>query len=315
MRIVITGGTGLIGRALVDRLIQDQHNVIVLSRHPEIHSSKLPNSIKLAWWDCRSTSGCAHFIDGADAVINLAGENIAGNNLYDLLLKRLNTAQKETIRQSRIEVGKALVSAIELAKVKPSVLIQASAVGYYGNRKNELLVEESLPGSDDFANICRDWESSTIEVEKFGVRRVIIRTAGVVLSTHGGSLPFMMLPFKFFVGGPIGNGQQWFSWIHIADEVNAIKFLMDSSTARGPYNLSAPELLSNRDFSKTLGKIMNRPSAIPMPEFFLKILFGKKSDILFSSQRQIPKRLLESGYKFLYPTLSQALKNVVQYKQ
>jgi uncharacterized protein (TIGR01777 family) len=315
MRIVVTGGTGLIGRALVDKLTQDQHEVIILSRQPEKHTSKLPKSINLVRWDSRSTSGWAHYIDGADAVINLAGENIAGNNFYDLLIKRLNAAQKETITHSRINAGKALVAAIEIAKVKPTVLIQASAVGYYGDRKNEMLTEESPPGTDFFAKICLEWETSTIDVEKFSVRRVIIRTAGVVLTTQGGSLPFMMLPFKFFVGGPIGNGQQWFSWIHILDEVNAIKFLIDSVSAHGPYNLSAPELLSNRDFSKTLGKILRRPSAIPLPEFALKILFGEKSNILFSSQRQTPSRLLKSGYKFLYPNLSQALTDVVQNKR
>ena len=310
MRIVITGGTGLIGRALIDTLADDHHEVIVLSRNPDKHTSLLRDSVKLIRWDAKSISGWVEYIDGCNAVINLAGENIAGYNFFDLLTKRLDDPQKEKIRQSRLNTGKALVEAIELAKVKPSVLVQASAVGYYGDRKNEELTEESLPGSDFFAYICQEWESSTIEVEKLGVRRVIIRTAGVVLSTHGGSLPFMSLPFKLYVGGPIGNGQQWFSWIHITDEVNAIKYLIDSITASGPYNLAAPELVSNRDFSITLGKTMDRPSAIPLPIFALKIIFGQKSDILFASQRQMPERLLKSGYKFLYPNLSQALQDV-----
>jgi uncharacterized protein (TIGR01777 family) len=312
MRIIITGGTGLIGRALSKSLIQAEHEVFVLSRNPASHSDSFLQGIRAVAWDGRTAEGWGKLVDGADVIVNLAGESIAGDSMASLITKRWSPARLKSILQSRLSASEAITNAIRSASRKPAILVQASAVGYYGSRGDQILTEESSPGSDKIADICKDWERSTDSIENMGVRRIMIRTAGVVLSTSGGAFPFMMLPFKFYMGGPLGSGKNWFSWIHISDEVKAIRFLIEKPEARGAYNLCSPQSIPNREFSKILGQVMRRPSKIPMPAFALYLLFGEKASILLASQRQTPKRLMELGFRFDFPDVEPALRDLLQ---
>lgn len=309
MRIIITGGSGLIGNALTTELVKDCREVIVLSRNPE--RVNLPPGARAVKWDGKTTRGWAELVDGAYAVVNLAGESLAGDSLISLVTRRWSPAQKQLILESRLNAGKALVEAIQQARQKPAVLIQAGAVGFYGDRGDEILTEETSQGSDPIAEICRQWEQSTASVEAMGVRQAVIRTAGVVLSTRGGAFPFMLLPFRLFVGGPLGTGRQWFAWIHIADEVGAIRFLMDHPSASGPFNLVAPQSLTNGEFGRILGKVMRRPYYFPVPAFALRLAFGEKAFVLLGSQKQVPQRLTQLGYEFRFPQAEPALRDLL----
>ena len=312
MKIVISGGTGLIGSALAASLAQDGHQVTILSRKPRAHADHLPSNVQAVEWDGRTADGWGHIVDGADALVNLAGESIAGDSMPALIFKRWTAERRGRLLTSRVDAGHAMLEAIENAQVKPGVLIQASAVGYYGSRGDEELTEDSSPGDDFLVRVCTAWEASTAAVEKLGVRRVIIRSPGVVMSLAGGAFPFMLLPFKLFVGGPLGGGKQWFSWIHIKDEVKAIRFLIDNPQASGAFNLVAPQATTNAEFSNILGVVMGRPSWFPVPAFALKLLFGAKATILLVSTRQIPKRLQELGFVFDFPTAQNAIADILK---
>lgn len=301
MRIIITGGTGLIGRSLAASLAADRHEVIVLSRDPN-QAQSLPSGVKVERWDGRSSAGWGHWVNGAGAIVNLAGAGIADSRWSD--------ERKREIVASRVDAGKAVVEAVQAATVKPRVVIQSSAVGYYGSRDAEVLAETSQPGKDFLADVCINWEKSTEAVEALGVRRAVIRT-GIVLSTAGGALPKMLLPFKFFAGGKLGSGQQYFPWIHMADEVGAIRFLLDNAQASGPFNLAAPNPPTNASFVKAVGQAMGRPSVMPAPAFALKAAFGEMSTVLLDGQRAEPKRLLELGYRFRFTDPVAALKDVL----
>jgi uncharacterized protein (TIGR01777 family) len=301
MRIIITGGTGLIGRALTASLAHDGHEVIVLSRNPTAVTN-LPGGARAEKWDGQSAQGWGQLADGTDAIVNLAGATIS---------KRWSESYKQEILNSRLQASQAVVAAIKTAAKKPGVLIQSSAVGYYGPRGSEEITEEAKAGSDFLAKTCVAWEASTAEVESMGVRRVIIRT-GVVLDKTGGALPQMMLPVKLFVGGPLGGGRQYFPWIHLEDEVAAIRFLIDNPTANGVYNLSAPNPQTNAAFTSVLGKMLGRPSFMPTPGFAMKALFGEMSTLVLDGQRQMPKRLLAAGFKFKFAESEAALRDVLK---
>jgi uncharacterized protein (TIGR01777 family) len=305
MRIIITGGTGLIGRAVANNLAHD-HEVIVLSRNIN-KTSGLDGGVKVVKWDARTAQGWGELADGAGAIINLAGESIAGEGFPP---SRWTPERKKRIIESRINAGKAVVEAISAAKNKPEVLIQASAVGYYGTHGSEDITEDHAPGGDFLGQTCVQWEAVTAPVEKMGVRRVIIRT-GILMTTKGGVLPQLSLPFKLFVGGPIGSGKQQMPWIHIDDEVGAIRFLIDNKDASGVYNLSAPEVLSNADLATIMGRVLKRPSFFPTPAFAFKLAFGELAILLTEGQRAVPKRLQEAGYPFKFPKAEPALKDLV----
>jgi uncharacterized protein (TIGR01777 family) len=302
MRIIITGGTGLIGQALTNNLTVDGYEVIVLSRTPE-KVSNLPGGAKAERWDGRTETGWGHLADGAKAIVNLAGENVAAG--------RWTAARKQRIRDSRLDASRAVVQAIKMAEHKPEVVIQSSAVGYYGPRGDTKITEQAPPGNDFLAKVCIDWEASTVSVESLGVRRAIIRT-GVVLSPEDGALPRMMLPFKFFIGGPIGSGQQWFPWIHLADEVTAIRYLIDNKAATGVFNLSAPNPLTNAEFGQVLGRVLRRPAIMPTPGFVLRLAFGEMSTVLLDGQRAVPQRLQELGFTFRFPEAEAALRDLLR---
>jgi uncharacterized protein len=303
MRVIITGGTGFIGGNLATGLVKEGNEVIILSRNPERHAVSYPPGTRVVRWDGRSAEGWVEVANGADAIVNLAGENISSG--------RWTEARKRTILESRVNAGRAIVQAVEQAIIKPRVVIQASGVDYYGPHKEEFITEADAAGKSYLAQVCVDWERSTAPVEKFGIRRAIIRT-GLPLSAEGGVLPRLLMPFRLFVGGPLGNGRQWFSWIHLADEIGAIRFLLENESASGPFNLTAPNPLTNRDFARLLGKAINRPSYFPTPAFLLRLMFGEMSSVILGGQRVLPEHLLKSGYKFLYPEPESALQTVFE---
>lgn len=307
-KTVIAGGTGVIGRALVKDLVVDGYEVIILSRNPEQHADLLSHGLTLVKWRTDSVSDWSANIDGADTVINFAGENLAGEGF---LPDRWNDRKKRLLRQSRLAAGEAINEAIRLADVKPRVLVQSSAVGYYGPRDNQLLVESESPGTDFLANICVDWEAATAPVEELGVRRVITRT-GLMLSPESGPLQRLKVQFQLFAGGPFGNGDQYWSWIHLKDIVQAVRFLMDEDSAIGPFNLTAPNPVTNREFAKVLGRVMGRPSIVPLPAFVMRMLVGEVSTVVLDGQRAIPHKLEELGFSFSFPELEPALVDLLR---
>lgn len=310
MRAIITGGTGLIGRALTAELAAHGYEVVILSRNPE-RAGGPPAGARLVAWDGRTAAGWGGEVEAADVVVNLAGESIAGESLPAILFRRWTADQKQRLLESRVNAGRAVVEAIQAASRKPRLLIQSSAVGYYGARRSEELGEGAVSGDDALARICVEWEASTLVAETQGVRRVIIRT-GVVLSPVGGVLPLVILPFRLFMGGRLGSGRQWFPWIHIADEVAAIRFLMETPGAKGAYNLTAPQAVSNVELSRVIGRVMRRPSLVPVPGFLLRLVLGEKASIVLEGQRPAPRRLLELGYAFRFPEFEGAVRDLLR---
>jgi len=301
MRVVITGGSGLIGSALAREMGSSGHEVVVLTRDPS-RVGTLPPGTRAVQWDGKTARGWSTLLDEGTAIVHLAGDPIAEGRWTD--------EKKRRIRQSRVESGQAVMAALQEAKSRPRVLLQGSAVGYYGACGDEM-VEESHPAGHDFlAEVCVEWEASTAGAEALGVRRPVLRT-GIVLSDQGGALPRMALPFRLMAGGPLGNGRQWFPWIHVADEVGAIRFLIEREDAAGPFNLSAPDPLTSRDFGRALGRVLMRPSFAPAPGFALRLLLGEMADALLHGQRAVPRRLLDLGYVFRYREAVEALRNLL----
>lgn len=312
MRVIIPGGTGLIGRALAADLAGRGDEVILLSRRsiptPEPEE---PHGVRVVQWDACSAAGWGHLADGADAIINLAGESVGGTSYFNI---RWTPERKQRILQSRVDAGRAVVEAVQAAVRKPRVIIQTSAVGYYGTTGAPHLTEESPAGTDFLASVCKDWEASTEMItsspmkagEKTGIRRVVVRI-GVVLSTKGGALPRQVLPFQLFSGGPIGSGQQGYSWIHLADVVGTIRYILDTPTADGVFNLTAPQPVTNAQFGKTLAKVLHRPNWLRVPGLAFKLAFGEASTILLDGQLVEPAKLLRLGYIFKFPSLELAL--------
>lgn len=306
MKTIITGGSGSIGRKLTQHLVQYGHEVVILSRNPA-KVTGLPKNARTSKWDARTAEGWLSEAEGADAIVNLAGENLAGSGFFPA---RWTDERKRRIRESRLNAGKAVADAVEKATNKPKVVVQSSAIGFYGPRGDEQLTETASAGSDYLANLCKDWEAATAGVEKFGVRRAVVRT-GIYLTPDDGALKRLLLPYQMFAGGPFGNGQQWYSWIHPMDEVEAIRFIIENPQASGVFNLTAPEPLKNKDFGKTLGKVLGRPSLIPIPRFALQTAFGEVVTVVFDGQRVLPKHLQDLGFSFKYPTLESALKDLL----
>ncbi len=304
MHVLITGGTGLIGTALAKALLADGHGVTILTRQ---RNPRLSEGAVAQIWNGKTPEDWGHLVNEVDAVVNLAGENIAGQGP---LPGRWTVSRKEVIRQSRIGAGLALAQAIADATKPPAVLVQASGIGYYGTSDDEPIDEEASAGTDFLATLAVDWEASTRPVEDKGVRRVVIRT-GAVLSTSGGALPKLLLPYQMYVGGPAGSGRQFMPWIHIDDEVNAIRFLIEQSTAQGAFNLCAPSPVTNREFGNTLGRVMHRPSLLPVPAFVLHMLLGEVADLVLEGQRAFPKRLQSLGYEFRFAELEPALRDLL----
>jgi len=291
-RILVTGATGFIGRAITRELTEAGYEVVALSRQPSKASDLIGKNIKVVQWDaclrrnamCRQAagpSGWAALADDAYAVVNLAGENLAA--------LRWTKKKMQRILNSRLNAAKAIVSAVESVKNKPQVVIQISAIGYYGDRGDEILSENSSAGVGFLPNVCRQLEQAIQPVEALGVRLATVRIA-VVLGAGGGIISHVLPAFRFFVGGHPGSSRQWFSWIHIDDVAGAIRFLIENAELQGTFNLSAANPVLSKQFYKLLGKEMHRPSIFPMPAFMLKLMMGKMaSEILLCSQRVLPK--------------------------
>jgi hypothetical protein len=301
MKLLITGGTGYLGGALAENLVEDGHEVIVLSRNPG-RANDLPGSIQIIKWDGRTAQGWAGLADGADAIVNLAGENLSAG--------RWTAKRKQQILESRLNAGNAIVQAVQQSAKKPLVLIQSSAVGLYGPSGDEWLTEAAPPAEDFLAGVCQAWEDSTKPVEALGVRRVVVRS-GVVLGKKSVAFKRMLLPFKFFAGGPLGSGKQWFSWVHEVDEIRALRFLIENSKASGVYNIAA-QPLPNRQFARAMGKIMRRPSFFPVPAFAIRLLFGEMGTVVLDGQRVSAERLRGLGFHFIFPEIDLALKDLLQ---
>ena len=300
MRIIVAGGTGFIGAALTKNLLAEGHQVWILTRN--LQTARLAEGVRGAGWDGRTTAGWGELVSQVDAIVNLAGENL-GNGPW-------TEERKKRIISSRVEAGQAISDGIRQANPRPKVLIQASAVGYYGPHDDEPVTEESAPGRGFLAEVCKAWEASSLPVEALGVRHIIIRT-GVVLSKDGGALQRMMLPFGLFAGGPLGNGRQGLPWIHPADEVAGIRFLLENEKAQGVFNLSAPNPLSNANFGQVLAKVMRRPYWLPVPAFALRLLLGEISTLVLEGQYMLPTRLQEHGFRFLFETAEAALRDLL----
>ncbi len=300
-RVLITGGTGLIGRALSAGLAGDGYEVVVLSRSPE-RAGGLPAGVRVERWDARTAQGWGELVDGAWAVVNLAGEGIAAG--------RWTAERKRRIRGSRLDAGRAVLEAIAAARAKPAVVVQASGVGYYGPCGEDEVLENAPPGQDYLARLAVEWEAATAAVESMGVRRALVRT-GIVLTSNGGALPRMMLPFRLFAGGRLGSGRQWLPWIHLADEVGAMRFLMENEKASGPFNFTAPHPVTNADFARTLGQRMGRPALVPAPGWLLRLALGEMADMLLVGQKAVPGRLLQMGYGFRFAEAGVALEEIL----
>ncbi len=306
MNIIITGGAGFIGRALAADLAGAGYEVVALSRNPA-RATGLPAGVRAERWDGRTAAGWGGLADGALAIVNLAGENLSGGGFPPA---RWTPERKALIRQSRLDAGAAVTAAVTAATTKPRVVIQSSGIGHYGSRADKVLTEADGPGNDFLARLTVEWEASTAAVAGQGVRHVSVRT-GVVLSPEEGALKQLLVPFKLFAGGPMGSGRQGFSWIHPADEVAAIRFLIETERASGPFNLCAPGPLSNAEFARVLGKVLGRPAWLPVPGFALQLALGEVASMVLDGQRALPQRLLDLGFRFRFPDAESALRDLL----
>jgi uncharacterized protein len=298
MHVLITGGTGFIGRELASSLLADGHSVTVLTREITSSGNRVPSGAKAIRDLARA--------DAVDAVVNLAGANLGA--------ARWNPVTKMGFRTSRIDTTRRLVDWMSRLAVKPKVLVSGSAIGWYGPHGDDKLTETAPAGSDFSATLCRDWEAEAQKASALGVRVCTLRT-GIVLGPDGpaggGALAQMLPAFRLGGGGPMGSGQQWMSWVHRADLIALIRFLIEREMASGPYNGTAPEPVTNAEFAKTLGRVLKRPAILPMPGFALKMIVGEMAEILLSGQRVIPQAALDQGFRFRFPTLEAALRDVL----
>lgn len=308
MKIVIAGGTGFLGSPLAEVYAEEGHDVRVLTRALSPGESRhepgtgVPGVTQVGWQPNGQSGPWASVLDGADAAINLAGESIAG--------KRWTPQRKAAIRDSRIAATRSLVAAINAAAAPPPVFISSSAVGYYGSRGDEVLTEEAPPGDGFLADLAVDWEDEARKAERPGVRVAFVRT-GVVLERGGGALPEMMRPFRFFVGGPIGSGRQYMPWIHRIDWIEMVRWLVETPEASGPFNATAPEPVTNRQFARALGRALRRPSLFPAPGFAVRLVAGEMAGpLLLQGQRVVPAKARQLRFHFRYPTIDQAFRGI-----
>jgi uncharacterized protein len=307
MRIVIAGGTGFLGSPLSEVYAEEGHDVRLLTRSLPPGESRhesgtgVPGITRVGWNPDGRSGTWRTTVDGADAVINLAGETIGD--------KRWTPARKALLRDSRLLATRSLVAALTESTNKPAAFVSTSAVGYYGNGGDEIKTEESPAGQDFLAHLCEDWEAEARKASDANVRVAIVRT-GIVLERSGGALPRMMMPFKFFAGGPLGSGRQYMSWIHRLDWVEMVRWIVATQPASGTFNATAPHPVTNRQFARALGRALHRPALLPAPGFALRLALGEFADSILSGQRVLPARGKGMGYHFRYPEIDIAFRGI-----
>lgn len=300
MKIAIAGGTGFVGKALTEELVQKGHEVLILTRNIP-HSSE--QKVRYVKWlgDCTRPE---FELDGVDAIINLAGESLNSG--------RWTEDRKERIYNSRIQASREIIRMISNMKNKPATLINASAVGYYGNSRTKTFTEDSTEKARDFlGEVVWSWEEEARSGEEFGVRVVFARF-GVILGKEEGALPKIVLPYKLFAGGTVGSGQQWISWIHIDDVVGLVRFALENKDISGPLNVVSPTPVTMKEFGKSVGKVLKKPHWLPVPSFALKLLLGEMSILVLEGQKVLPKKAEKHGYKFIYSYVDEALENILK---
>ncbi len=302
MKIALAGGSGFLGTALAQALTRDGHDVAVLTRQNPASVPPQPRVTHVSWTPDGTSGAWAAALDGADAVVNLAGESIAA--------RRWSERQKQEIRESRLRATASLTAAIRQVARAPKVLVSGSAVGYYGDRGDETITESSAPGKDYLAGVAEAWEDAANQVAD-RTRVALVRT-GIVLDRKGGALAKMLPPFQLFVGGPLGSGRQYMPWIHKEDWVRLVTFAMTHEGARGALNATSPAPVTNAEFSKALGRALHRPSLLPAPAFALRLALGEMADaLLLGGQRALPVRATDLGFSFRYSNIDDALSNVL----
>ena len=302
MNVLIFGGTGFVGKNLSKELVDNEYQVFVVTRNRQENLHRLGNEVQLIEWDTFSPLSSVDKLPETDIVINLAGKSIADH--------RWTSSVKKKIRNSRIRVTSGIVTAINNSTIEPDVLINASAVDYYGARQDDKIDENEEAGESFLAQVCTDWEREAYKVEnKF--TRVLTMRFGIVLGNEG-ALNRMVMPFKFYLGGPVGKGEQWISWIHIKDLTSMIRFIIEHPELSGPINAVAPAPVRMKDFSKTLGNVLNKPSWLPVPEIILKIVLGQMSEMLLQGQRVYPEKISNAGFEFKFPELKSALEDILR---
>jgi uncharacterized protein len=296
MKVLITGASGLIGQALQKSFEEKGYDLLLASR-------KAPADDRHIQWSIEDGFADLDKLEGIDAVVHLAGESVSGLRWTD--------EKKKAIRDSRVLGTRNVVDAISKLKQRPKVLIAASAIGFYGERGDEEVTESSAIGDNFLAGVSREWEAESRRAEDAGIRTVLLRT-GIVLSKEGGALATMLTPFKLGVGGVIGSGKQWMSWISLDDEIAIINFAIENENLRGAVNAVSPNPVTNEEFTKTLGEVLYRPTFLPLPEFAVSMVFGEMGDaLLLASTKVLPKRLEDAGFEFKYPKLKAAIEHAI----
>lgn len=295
--VLITGGTGFIGRELCRQLLSGGHRLTILSRQPPEQVTAICGTVTPV-----TTVGELHNHNGFDAVINLAGEGIAD--------KRWSPKRKQALKSSRVDLTHSLINSMGSWGKKPDVLVSGSAVGFYGDQGDEVVTEETTPHEEFTHYLCRDWETAALAAERYGVRVCLSRT-GIVVGPDGGFLKRMLLPFRLGLGGRLGSGKQYMPWVHRNDVVNALLFLMENTDTSGAYNVVSPFPLTNADFTRCLGQVLHRPTPFPAPAPVLRVALGEMSRLLLTGQRAIPEKLQSSGFDFSYTELGSALTDAV----
>lgn len=297
MKVLITGASGLVGTELQKSFAAKGYDMLLASR-------KEPKDDKHIQWSIEEGFAEPEKLEGIDAVVHLAGENVNGLRWTD--------EKKKAIRDSRVLGTRNVVDAISKLKGKPKVFVASSAIGFYGERGDEEVTESSAAGDNFLAGVSKEWESESRRAEDAGIRTVLLRT-GIVLSKDGGALGTMLTPFKLGVGGVVGSGKQWMSWISMEDEIAIINYVIENENIRGAVNAVSPNPVTNQEFTKTLGEVLYRPTFLPLPEFAVSMVFGEMGDaLLLASTKVIPKRLLDAGFEFKYPDLKPAIENAVR---
>lgn len=302
MKVLIFGGTGFVGRNLTEELLANGYQVCVITRKAKKTSNALGNKVQLIEWDNNKPLSAVSELQGIDVVINLAGESI-GN-------RRWSNSVKQGILASRVSTTRAIVTAINNRTIQPRTLISASAVGYYGPRQDDEITEVEEAGQDFLAQVCLDWENEAYKVQS-ALTRVVTLRIGIVLGSEG-ALNRMVMPFKFYIGGPLGKGNQWLSWIHIQDLTRMIRFVIEHQELTGPVNATAPEPVRMRNFCNVLGDVLNRPCWLPVPESMLRIALGQMADMLLHGQRVVPQKISGAGFDFRFPKLRAALEDALE---